>query len=177
MEQSGQASNSHSATESAIGHEEISKVRSLIRKKRYLLQPVESEVHHSVDNDILTADLVNFSVLASEMQHSYMEEFLSNIKDGGSVKECNAQDHKMIYVTQKEKQQLEAIENLPISNITQRIFHLREKLGPEESSLFEEIFNKTVKGKRKSLYIEFITELEEHIESFMESCDGDILDD
>ena len=93
------------------------------------------------------------------------------------MKQYNAQDHKMIYVTQKEKQQLEAIENLPISNITQRIFHLLEKLGPEESSLFEEIFNKTVKGKRKSVYIEFITELEEHIESFMESCDSDILDD
>ena len=83
MEQTGQASNSHSATESAIGHEEISKVRSLIRKKRYLLKPVENEVHHSVDNDIVTADLVNFSVLASEMQHSYMEEFLSNIKMAG----------------------------------------------------------------------------------------------
>ena len=96
------------------------------------MKPVENEVHHSVDNDIVTADLVNFDVLASEMQHSYMEEFSSNIKDGGSVKQYNAQGHKMIYVTQKEKQQLEAIENLPISNITQRIFHLLEKLVPEE---------------------------------------------
>ena len=129
-----------------------------------MLRPLTNEVHLGIENNPLTDDLANFSVIAGELQSSYMKEFLVNIKDGGSVKQYNSQECKIVYVTQKEKQEMEAVENLPIAQITKRIFQNFEKLGAEEGSLYEELFNKTVKGKKKSAYVEFLTELEEQID-------------
>ena len=129
-----------------------------------MLWPLTNEVHLGIENNPLTDDLANFSVIADELQSCYMKEFLVNIKDGGNVKQYSSQECKIVYVTQKEKQEMEAVENLPIAQITKRIFQNFEKLGVEEGSLYEELFNKTIKGKKKSAYVEFLTELEEQID-------------
>ena len=78
-----------------------------------------------------------------------------------------------VYVTQMEQMEAEKIENKSVPELTLLIFQKIDALPIEKQQMQEEIFEKTIKNKKKDKYIQFFYELCELLENESEESDTD----
>ena len=133
---------------------QIRKVRCFIRESKYLLEPNLLKEHTSIDKtSMMSSDLVRFSSIAVDNIKNYVESKVNNVE----VKIT------LVFVTHEEQEEANCIENKSIKDIQILIYKKMENL--ESSHLQEEIFEKTVRNKSKSKYIEFFYKLCEIVDT------------
>ena len=149
-------SSSHDSEEESPSYKrknkvQINKVRMYIREIKYLLSPKEYREHVSLDKIIaMSTDLVSFSAIAVENIKQYID-----IKQDSDLIRI-----RPVYVTKQQQSTDNFFENKTTSNIQELIFQKIELLqSSENQKLQEEIYNKTVRNKKKANYIEFYYKL------------------
>ena len=140
---------------------QINKIRSYVRKSNYLLDPYTKRAHVSIDKNVeMSEDLINFPEIAMENATKFIEAKLND----------EAPKLVPVFVTEKEKEEYCSLYNKTIKQITTIILNLIENLDDAKAKLQREIFEKTVKRKKKEKYIEFLFKLHDEIDSL----DGEI---
>ena len=133
------------------------KVRIYIRKNSYLTNPKSPEGHHSIDGKLeISTEMLSLEEIA-----------LKNISTFINGKKNNEKSEKLIpvYVTENEKIEGEKLENKTIKDLKVMIFEKINTLPTERQELQEEIYEKTVKNKKKNQFVAFyqlLCELEEN---------------
>ncbi|MES9884495.1 MAG: hypothetical protein ABW185_26925 [Sedimenticola sp.] len=138
-----------------VEYSEIMPVRELFRTQNYLMKPMEVETHTSLDHSIkLSENLHNFTAEAEERRKLFYENML----------DADGDIHvPIVYVTEQEMIDKTSLSSQSIPAIQKQIFLLFEDMTDSESKLMEELFNKTVRGKRKATYIDFYHSLKQDI--------------
>ena len=130
---------------------QINKVRLLLRKQKYLLNPKIKDQHVSIDGKKTMSDeLVSFASIAVKNINEYMEAKINKA----------AVTMTPVYVT-KEKYEATAnsIENSTIADLKIMIFKIIDTLNKDDASIQQEIYNKSIKGKKKEKYVEYFYSL------------------
>ena len=130
---------------------QINRVRTYIRKQKYLEDPFTKEQHVSMDGkNILHQDLVNFSTTSQENLSQYIQVRLKGERDFKV---------QPIYVTLEEYEDANKVENLTKEQLKVKIFELIENIHSEDALFHEESFQKSIKNGSKQKYIDFFYEL------------------
>ena len=149
---------------------QISKVRCLFRSKKYLGTPKEIRTHKDIEgkHDI-SNDVFSLEDLGKQNLSLYMQARERN--DAIKLSIAN--------VTVEEAKKNECVANHTLEEIKILIFQMISNLSKEKQELYEEMFVKTIKGRRKEKYVDFYYVLcEEHereqINENLEddNCDG-----
>ena len=134
---------------------QVKKVRRFVRKNKYLLNPMQEIPHSSMDLKMkMCEDLIKLPSIAVENTTNYIKAKIV----GETVKLTP------VFVTQEEEEEFCSIQNKTKDEIKVLIYKLIETLDRESAKLQCEIFEKTVKRKRKEDYIEFLQSLIEQME-------------
>ena len=127
---------------------EVLKVRILIRKSKYLENPMTKCIHTDITGSVnLSSELVNFTENANENLNDYLPKILRN----------EPYKKRVIYTTLEERIESEKIENCTVPEIQQKICILVESFPNKE--LYCYIFKKEVAGKSKGVHIDFYNTL------------------
>ena len=125
---------------------EVDSIKVLLRQSRYF------EGSNVVNNILslsklpLNPQLVYFYEIACQNLACYVESANSADK---------SYKHNMVYVTEKELEELTKVENWTKDEIKKEIFLILESFADDQRELYEEYFHKEVKRKTKSFYVDF----------------------
>ena len=135
---------------------QVKKVRWFVRQNKYLLNPSMEEIPHSSMNlkMKMSEDLIKLPSIAVENITNYIKAKIA----GKTVKLTP------VFVTREEEEEFCSIQNKTKDEIKVLIYKLIETLDKESAKLQCEVFEKTVKRKKKEDYIEFFQSLIEQIE-------------
>lgn len=126
-------------------------VRSVFRKASILDQ--DQVEHHSLSGEILSKDLVNFSVLAAQSMSFFIQNHLFNSAEGVAM--------DIIYVTEKEREEKTTLAKQTKEDLKKLIFKELLKLDSDTSKLQSEYFKKIVSKKPRSEYVSFYFQIKE----------------
>ena len=131
-----------------IDYEEIATVREYFRENDYLMSPLSSNIHTSVDKRTkLSDELSEFTNTAIANKNEYFQALL---------KKESSSPLRPVCITQQEVDSKNLISNKTKSEILKEIMKQLDLMSDKENSkLLEEYFNKSVKSKNKDAYIEF----------------------
>ncbi len=119
----------------------------------------------SMEGKPLTKDIEDFSINAMKLKENYHKQFFERFEKGDFLRINDQVVNDMICVTAEEREQRDLIQHLSIAAITKKIFLILDQLKEEQSLLLEERFNKTVKKRSKAVYIDFLSELQDLLDS------------
>ena len=143
---------------------QIMKVRSYVRLRKYLLNPLETNEHKSMDGkNTLSEDLIKLPSIAI----SNAKEYINAKINGASIKLTP------VFVTQEDEEEYCSLQNKTKDEIKTLIYRVIETFDKDTSKFQYEIFDKTVKRKKKEDYIEFFLSLAEQIENVHDNFDDD----
>ena len=130
-----------------IDYAEIVPVRKLFRGKKYLTEANSERDHASLDGQVrLSNELFNFTAEAEIIRDAYNRAFV----------DCdNNFKPDIVYITEDEKQTKASIESKTKVEIHREILLKLNTMEPDEASLMEDYFNKTVKRKNKDEHLTF----------------------
>ena len=64
-----------------------------------------------------------------------------------------------VYITKEEYEEANSIENSTIADLKIMLFKIIDTLNKDDASIQQEIYNKSVKGKKKEKYVEYFYSL------------------
>ena len=125
---------------------QINKVRLFTRKQKYLLNPKIKNQHVSIaGKKTMSDELIRFASLAVNNINEYIEAKINKTSDTLTP----------VYVTKEEYEEANSIENSTIGDLRIMTFKIIDTLNKDDPSIQQEIYNKSVKGKRKEKYVEY----------------------
>ena len=129
---------------------EVFLVRALLREKKYLLTPFKAVTHVSLDGTKeLSNELVDFTTIAMENFEEYSLKIIDNVP----------YTQRIVYITNEEKNEHEKVEGLTKQNILKDIYTIIEGMTNDDRQLYMSYFQKEVKSKNKSAYIDFLKDI------------------
>ena len=112
--------------------------------------------HVSIDDKKTMSDeLISFDSIAVNNITKYTEAKINK----------TAVTTTPVYVTKEEYEEANSIENSAIGDLKIMIFKIIDTLNKDDASIQQEIYNKSVKGKKKEKYIEYFYSLDELAET------------
>ena len=133
----------------------MNKVRRCIRSSSYLLDPFDQKIHVSIDGQTTLSDeLVNFPTKAIQNTEIYIKSKLDD----------NPLHITPVFATQADLDNHCSLKNKTIKEIDTFICTLINKLDEQSAKLQTEVFEKTVKNKKKEKYLEFVYKLYDQVE-------------
>ena len=128
----------------------FTKVREYIRKSKYLEQSKQCKAHYSLDGKkALAQGLVHFTTIAENNIKQYINE--RALENDITI--------KPIYITHEEAEQETSLLNVTTNEPKVKIFQTLKMLDAETSKMMEEVYNRSVKNRKKENYIEFYYKL------------------
>ena len=121
----------------------------MVRSKRYLQDPKINKEHRSIDDEVLSTELIGFHSIAESNMREY-------IKAKTVKKSCVLVP---VYVTKAEENEAMLLENKTVKELKVLIFQKIESFPNEMQALHEDIYQKTVKNKTKNDHFEFLYQL------------------
>ena len=129
---------------------QINKIRLFISKQRYLLNSKIKNQHVSIDGTKTMSDEpISFDSIAVNNISEHIEAEINK----------TAVTTTPVYVTMEKYEEANSIENSTIGYLKIIIFKMNDTLNKDGASIQQEIYNKSVKGKRKENYIEYFYSL------------------
>ena len=113
-----------------------------MRKESYLLHPEEEKEHASLNNVILSHELVNFSLSTNAIKADHLQSFIQNARIRNFVSGNSCPEKRFICVTQEEEEKSSAVENMNKKALCRKSYKMMESFGEFERNLFEGIFRK-----------------------------------
>ena len=136
------------ASVSKVGYPEISKIRAELRKESYLLHPEEEKEHASLNNVILSHELVNFSLSANAIKADHLQSFIQNARIGNFVSGNSSPEKRFICVTQEEEEKSSAVENMNKEALCRNSYEMMESFREFERNLLRKFSEKMLKTKQ-----------------------------
>ena len=131
---------------------EVIYIRMLLREKSYASNPLVAAEHKSLNGDRLDDRLIYFTDIVTKNFSKFIHSKLEKVDF----------TPEKIYVTKVEREE-ENISNLTKKNIEDKIYELSSQL--ESSALYIELYEKDVKNKAKSYYVDYYYQLLEILDS------------
>ena len=130
---------------------QINKVRLFIRKQKYLLNPKIENQRVSIDGKKTISDeLISFDSIAVNNISEYIEAKINK----------TAVTTTPVYITNEEHEEINSIENRKIGDLKIMLFKTIDTVNKDDASIQQEIYNKSVKGKKKknvlNIFIAFV---------------------
>ena len=139
----------------------INQVRRYLRNTGYLNEPKVEKTHLTIDGKKLHSDLLTFTTTAKENIVTYVTGIINNEDD---IK------LKAVYVTEEEFLNANKVENLSKNEITFKIFEIMEYFSETDRKIYEDMYKKNVKNKKKEIHVTFYYELRDAFESTADLC-------
>ena len=131
---------------------QIFKIRHLFRKNGYFERTEEEHVDLE-ESSKLEEDLLLIKSIGQDNLNAYLRK----VEDGTS------EEIKIAYVTTKDKEESEKLENKTVNELKKLIFEQINCLPIDAHELMEDVFKSSVKTKGD--HIKFLNELFEHVQS------------
>ena len=129
---------------------QINKVRLFIRKQKYLLNPKIENQRVIIDGKRTISDeLISFDSIAVNNISEYIEAKINK----------TAVTTTPVYITNEEHEEANSIENRKIGDLKIMLFKTIDTVNKDDASIQQEIYNKSVKGKKKEKCIEYFYSL------------------